>query len=441
MTGADLADRLIAAGMPAAQLADKRRLCELVLGSVRPAAAGEPSHAWWVPGRLELFGKHTDYAGGRTIVAPVPRGFIVLAARRPGVDVHVVDARDGQTVTISRQDVRYRGWRHYVSVVVSRLAHNFPGARTGATIAFASDLPRASGMSSSSALVVGVATALQSLWNLTSRDEWRDNIQSPTDAPTYFASIENGATFRGLAGDSGVGTHGGSEDHAAMMLGRAGALSEFSFVPMVPLAVVPLPASWAVVVAASGVQAAKTGDARASYNRLSDGVGHLLRLWNAHEPAAVSLAAALSSSPSAASRLREVIATSAITAWPADALIRRLEHFQREDASVPEAIEALRATDTGALGELSAASQRDAAELLGNQVPETIALAAAARQCGAFAACSFGAGFGGSVWALVEAERASTLASSWIERYRQQHPGREAIAFAADPAPAALALC
>ena len=42
--------------------------------------------------------------------------------------------------------------------------------------------------------------------------------------------------------------------------------------------------------------------------------------------------------------------------------------------------------------------------LLGNQVPETIALARAALAHGAFAACSFGAGFGGSVWALVEGD-------------------------------------
>ncbi len=39
-----------------------------------------PEHAWWIPGRLEVFGKHTDYAGGRTLVAALPRGFVLLAA-------------------------------------------------------------------------------------------------------------------------------------------------------------------------------------------------------------------------------------------------------------------------------------------------------------------------------------------------------------------------
>ena len=50
----------------------------------------------------------------------------------------------------------FTGWRHYVDVVARRLAANFPGAPLGADIVFASDLPRASGMSSSSALVVAI---------------------------------------------------------------------------------------------------------------------------------------------------------------------------------------------------------------------------------------------------------------------------------------------
>ncbi|CAN5718271.1 galactokinase family protein [soil metagenome] len=440
MTGADLAGRLIAAGVPQAELPEKAQLCDLALAAFRQASGTEPSHAWWIPGRLELFGKHTDYAGGRTIVAPVPRGFIVVAGRRTGRDIHVVDGVNGESVTISEEVATHRGWRHYVSVAVSRLACNFPGARAGATIAFASDLPRASGMSSSSALVVGVATALRSLWELTERDEWRRSIQSATDTPTYYASIENGATFRGLAGDSGVGTHGGSEDHAAMLLGRQGSLSAFSFVPMIPLDVVTLPTGWKVVIGASGVQAAKTGDARAAYNRLSDGVGHLLAMWNAHVGSAASLAAVLASEPSAESRLRELISLSALRDWPEDVLIRRVTHLQREDARVPEAIAALRNADARSLGDLSDASQREAAELLGNQVPETVALSRAARSCGAFASCSFGAGFGGSVWAVVEQDRAAAFASQWVERYQQEYPQRPAVSFRADPGPAAIAL-
>ncbi|HWJ56419.1 MAG TPA: hypothetical protein VNR90_09365, partial [Vicinamibacterales bacterium] len=54
-----------------------------------------------------------------------------------------------------------------------------------------------------------------------------------------------------------------------------------------------------------------------------------------------------------------------------------------------------------------------AAHLLGNQIPETIALAAAARKAGALAASSFGAGFGGAVWALVDRDAADAFAAAW----------------------------
>ena len=36
----------------------------------------------FVPGRIELFGKHTDYAGGRSLVCAVDRGFHLLGRTR-----------------------------------------------------------------------------------------------------------------------------------------------------------------------------------------------------------------------------------------------------------------------------------------------------------------------------------------------------------------------
>ncbi len=56
-------------------------------------------------------------------------------------------------------------------------------------------------------------------------------------------------------------------------------------------------------------------------------------------------------------------------------------------------------------GRLVDRSQQASATLLGNQVPETIALARLAREHGALAASAFGAGFGGSVWALMTSSR------------------------------------
>jgi len=57
--------------------------------------------------------------------------------------------------------------------------------------------------------------------------------------------------------------------------------------------------------------------------------------------------------------------------------------------------------------------------LLGNQVPETTWLAKQARALGGYAASAFGAGFGGSVWALVERSEAGQFANRWREAYQR----------------------
>ena len=108
--------------------------------------------------------------------------------------------------------------------------------------------------------------------------------------------------------------------------------------------------------------------------------------------------------------------------WPGD-LTDRLDHFVREDARVLPALQAFESADAVALGQLSAESQADAEHLLGNQVPETSALVRTARTHGAFAAASFGAGFGGAVWALVEAGRASDFARQWHAGAFVMRPG------------------
>jgi galactokinase len=435
VTGVQLAEKLVHLGLDECERSAKAALFDEALRGLSALDARTPGHAWWVPGRLEVFGKHTDYAGGRTLVAALPRGFAFVAELRSDLGIHILDAHSGERLVLDRRPADCTGWRHYVEVVVGRLARNFPGAWRGANLVFASDLPRAAGMSSSSALLVGVATALARLWDLTAREEWRRNIDGRVDTAMYYACLENGRTFRELAGDSGVGTFGGSEDHTAMLTARAGSVSAFSYIPVRAQGEARLPDNWRFVIASSGVAAEKTGSARGAYNRLSEGVDVLLRLWNDVSGNQDSLAAALSSDDSAIERLLEQIAATSVAGWPRHALRRRLEHFVAEDAIVPGALRAFQDADVNGLGRLSEMSQHHAEDLLGNQIPETSALAREARAAGAFAACSFGAGFGGSVWALVERERAVDFADVWLNRYRIQHPMPAAARFIATPGP------
>ena len=399
-----------------------------------------PEDAWWIPGRLEVFGKHTDYAGGHTLVAALPRGFAVVATRASSPGVTVADAMSGEIVSVDAgSSDRQPRWAPYVDAVIRRLARNFPGFTPSAKVAFASDLPPAAGMSSSSALMVGIAAALIALEDLESRDEWQRNVIGPLDAAAYFACIENGATFRDLAGDAGVGTHGGSEDHAAILCATPAELTAFAFVPLRLVARTSMPPDWRFVIATSGVRAEKTRDARQAYNALSLDATAILELWNSQEPPASSLAEALAGSPSAVSRLTELLGRSAAAGSRREGLMRRLEHFVREDRRVLEALAAFSTADGPALATLASESQRDAESLLRNQVPETVELVAAAQRCGAIAASAFGAGFGGSVWAVIEREAASDFAGRWLADCRPAcAPG--AAAFTASPGPAMFRL-
>ncbi|MGH8945200.1 MAG: galactokinase family protein, partial [Acidimicrobiia bacterium] len=57
-------------------------------------------------------------------------------------------------------------------------------------------------------------------------------------------------------------------------------------------------------------------------------------------------------------------------------------------------------------------------------VPETVFLADSARQLGAVAASAFGAGFGGSVWALVTEQEGPKFLEEWRTSYLEAFPER-----------------
>lgn len=378
-----------------------------------------PVWRWHVPGRIEIFGKHTDYAGGQSLLATVPRGFAVVAAPRADGDLRVIDARHHDEVLIPANDNEpRRGWVNYAAVTVRRLANNFPGIPLGTDIAIASDLPRAAGVSSSSALVVGLASALIRRSAVDQRAEWRDAITSPEDLAWYLGCVENGLSYKNLAGTSGVGTQGGSQDHTAIIACKADHVSHFSFMPVRRVSDTPMPADWTFVILSSGVHADKAGSVRDRYNRASLAVRALVSIWQSDTGSTnPSLSAALASASDAEVRLREALSSRAVPDFtPAD-LDRRLTQLSRELARVPLAVQAFARADRDTIGALTRASQSDAEDLLGNQIPETCALARLAYDHGAFAASGFGAGFGGSVWALAPTEEAEAFAARWRQAY------------------------
>jgi galactokinase len=383
---------------------------------------------WFVPGRIEVLGKHTDYAGGRSLVCAVERGFAVVVAPRDDGLVRIRDAGRGvdfeRPLSADRTSAGGSGWAVYAETVVRRIARNFPSARRGADIALVSDLPRAAGLSSSSALIVSLFTALADANRLEELPEYAANIRAPEDLAGYLGCVENGYAFGTLAGEEGVGTFGGSEDHTAILCGQAGRLSVYSYCPVRSEGTVPVPADWTFVVASSGVASDKTGAVRERYNRASLSSRAILELWNrATGRSDPTLGAAATRVEDAPDRIRDVVRYVRHADFSTERLLERFDHFFEEsERLVPAAAEAFGREDAESLSRIVDRSQERAENLLGNQIPETITLARAARHLGAIAASAFGGGFGGSVWALVPSARADVFRADWRADYRRRFP-------------------
>lgn len=411
-----------------------------------------PRLRWFVPGRIEVLGKHTDYAGGRSLLCTVERGFCVTAVPRADDVMRVVDVGNQVEATfrVSEDQAGETRWRTYPATVARRVARNFPARDArgavkllGADIAFASDLPRAAGVSSSTALIIAIFTVLAEINQLEQHPAYRENLPTIDALASYLGCVENGRTFGTLAGDTGVGTRGGAQDHTAILRAVPGHLVRYVYSPPATEAVIPLPPGLTFAIGASGVAAEKTGAAKDQYNRAAEAVTAILDVWREatghDEPTLFDLI----TKTSALAELRRILAQSRHPRFTADALLARLDHFVHEAIDIiPRACDALARGDLDTFGALVDDSQASAERWLANQIPETIFLARLARSHGAVAASAFGAGFGGSVWALVRSPDAPAFIDAWRRDYLGRFPAHADLAqfFVTTPGPARIRL-
>jgi galactokinase len=385
-----------------------------------------------VPGRVELVGKHVDYAGGRSLTCAVD---LAISARADTLREPVIRVRDAERRGVVEAPLRADAerthgmprWSSYVFALARRFARDFPYAKSGVDITLTSTLPQSAGLSSSSALTVALGMALVDANDMERDPRWRELVPDAISRAEYFAAMETGAPYRDLPGDEGVGVRGGAQDHVAIVCAEAGSVGQFSYLPARLERRVPWPSEYRLAIGVSGVTATKTGNARARYNRVSDSTRALVRAWNAdtarHD---VTLADALASAPDAGERLAR-LAERGLPEFDAPYLVHRLAQFREEvEEIVPGVGDALRDRDFDALGTLVDRSMEMAEQALGNQVAETIHLVRAARRLGAVAASAFGAGFGGAVWAMVRAEGAAAFLDAWRDDYLGAFPAREA---------------
>ena len=351
-----------------------------------------------VPGRIEVLGKHTDYAGGKSLLAAIERRITFTVSPRTDQQVTVrrVDTDERITVALSHETIVPPGWSVYPATVTRRLAQDYPGVK-GVDVVIESDLPMAAGLSSSSALISGLAIAILD------RNELREKVGSVLDLASYLAAIE-----------TGVGTQGGSEDHTAILCCRKGELSCYAFHPTRELERVALPQGYTFAIGVSGVAAVKTGNAQDRYNRASRTSLKMITTWReTTKRDDASLGDVLASSPDAFFKFDQILSQQ-----DDDALQHRWHQFNAEVTEIiPGVISCLKRNDVPGIGPFVDRSQAMAEMSLGNQIGETIALQRSARSLGAVAASAFGAGFGGSVWALVQTHKAENFLAAWRENY------------------------
>jgi galactokinase len=317
----------------------------------------------FAPGRVNLIGEHTDYAGGLALPMAVHLGTTVTGVR--GDDRVVLASADEPepadlALSVAEPDRVEPAWARYVAGVVA-LSH----PAVGLTGEVSSTLPIGAGLSSSAALEVAAALAL-----------------GVTGTARQLAELARRAE------QEASGVPCGLMDQLAATCGVAGhaLLMDFGTGTVRP---VPVPEGLEVVVVHSGRSRRLAGSAYAQRR---------------HEiEAALALLGPLAD-----------VGADAVAGIADPVLRRRARHVVTENERVRATVEAFGAGDLAGVGRLvdeSHASLRDDAEV---STPELDALCDDLRRVpGVHGARLTGAGFGGCVVAVGEP---GALDRGWVLR-------------------------
>ncbi len=317
------------------------------------------------PGRVNLIGEHTDYAGGLVLPVAIDRAVTLTCA--PAARIRLRSGEPPGAVELGADGTgAAEGYGRYVAALARELAAlGRPPA--GIDGVLESDLPSGAGLSSSAALLVAVGLALCAAAGF--------DLDPLTLA---------GACRRAEA--EAVGVPCGIMDPAVSLLGRAGAALLLDCGSLAHR-LVPLPSGLGLVVADSGVRRslAETGYAarRAELER---------GLAGDVDPVAA----------------------------------RRVRHFRSENARVERAAAALAAGDMPALGPILAAGHASLRDDFEVSTPELDLLVELALSAGAVGARMTGGGFGGSIVALAPLDACPAVAAAVAAGYRARTGRRTA---------------
>jgi N-acetylgalactosamine kinase len=409
----------------------------------------------FAPGRVNIIGEHTDYAGYPVLPIAIQRGIRVVCAPRgdsrivlrnadPAFAAHEFTLEDC-AVPFAKGD-----WGNYVKAALRGCIEEGvveKASLRGFNALYEGDLPVAAGLSSSSALVVSTGLAFLAL----------NDVAMPRIA---FAELM-------ARSERFTGTQGGGMDQAASMLGSKGHAVKIDFLPL-RAEPVAIPRGWRFVVADSLVPAPKSADAQTVYNtrvfecrvaaaliarrfdrryddlaalRLSDvapeRVGVAARVYDAEVDRLLprgavtfEVIAALAGShrATALAAERERILPGVHTEESRYRVRDRYLHVVSEARRVTDAVAAMREKNIARCGALLDASHAGCRDLYEVSSPVLERLVRIGKQAGAAGSRLTGAGFGGCTVHLVEDAKADDI----LHAFRTQFYHHEAALDAED---------
>jgi len=334
----------------------------------------------FAPGRVEILGNHTDYNLGFVLSAAIHLGVTIEASRLSQKILEISSKTNHRSISIELDNLRHLredSWANY-PIGVLRILLDAGFQLGGMHMEISSDLPLGAGLSSSAALEVATAMAAKALFDL--QIERMQLAQLCQKAENEFVGVQSGLL-----------------DQASSVFGRNQQLILLDFLK-ITVETVSLPANASLLLLNSGVPHELTGG---EYNE---------------RRAQCMLAAQLMDVAS----LRDASLAQVESSLLEDITRRRALHIIGENDRVLRGVQALKANQLEAFGELMFASHLSSRINFENSTSHLDTLVDLARQTtGVFGSRLTGGGFGGSTVSLIETTRADEIIRTISSQYHR----------------------
>ncbi|MFJ8662248.1 galactokinase [Streptomyces sp. NPDC093795] len=343
-----------------------------------------PDGVWAAPGRVNLIGEYTDFNDGFVLPLALPHTTVAAVSRRDDgvLRLHSADIDGGivQLEVDALDPLSGGGWAAYPAGVVWALREAGHPV-TGADVHLTSTVPTGAGLSSSAALEVVTALALNDLFGLgLSRPELARLAQRAENA---FVGVPCGVMDQ-MASACAV------EGHALHLDTRDLSYRQVPF----DLAREGL----RLLVVDTRVKHALGDGAYAERRAGCEAGARALGVKVLREVTAVQL-------PEALARLSD------------ETILRYVRHVVTDNARVERTIALLDAGDTRAVGPVLTEGHASLRDDLRVSCPELDLVVEAANAAGALGARMTGGGFGGSALVLVDTDRAEAVAAAVVKAF------------------------